>query len=88
MIDERMTSMSYTLKDAENLEDFLIGLMRTNGTGYFRGTEVRCEQTLTGHKWTMYGPKTTFFTTDIGPDELEYVSVRLAAAGIFAPVKN
>lgn len=33
-------------------------------------------------------PTTTFFTTDIGPDELDYVSVRLTAAGIFAPVKN
>lgn len=30
----------------------------------------------------MYGPKITYFTADIGPDDLDYVREKLMNAGI------
>lgn len=30
----------------------------------------------------MYGPRTTSFTADIGPDDLDYTREKLIAAGI------
>lgn len=68
-----------TFDDYDALSDFVIGLAeRGGGTDRFRGTEVRCEILMTGHRWTVYGPKTRSFTSCIGPDETDYVIGRLA----------
>lgn len=74
--------MTYTFDDIDELDDFIIDLMRSGETGYFRGTEVRCDHRLGAREWTMYGPKITSFTVDIGPDDLGYTSARLVEAGI------
>nr|DAI20926.1 MAG TPA: hypothetical protein [Caudoviricetes sp.] len=74
--------MTYTFDDIDELDDFIIDLMRSGGTGYFRGTEVRCDHRLGGRDWIMYGPRTTSFTADIGPDDLDYACEKLIAAGI------
>lgn len=73
--------MTYTFDDIDELDEFILGLM-AGGTGYFRGIEVRCEHRLGARKWTMYGPKITSFTADIGPDDLDYTCEKLTAAGI------
>lgn len=74
--------MIYTFDDIDELDGFIINLMRSGGTGYFRGTEVRCDHRLGAREWTMYGPKITSFTADIGPDDLDYTREKLSAAGI------
>ena len=74
--------MAYTFDDIDELDDFIIDLMRSGGTGYFRGTEVRCDHRLGGRDWIMQGPHTTSFTADIGPDDLNYTREKLVAAGI------
>lgn len=74
--------MTYTFDDIDELDDFIVNLMRSGGTGYFRGVEVRCDHRLGARQWTMYGPKTTSFTADIGPDDLDYVRDKLMKAGI------
>lgn len=74
--------MTYTFEDIDELDDFIIDLMRSGGTGYFRGTEVRCGRRLGGRDWIMYGPHPSSFTADIGPDDLDYVREKLIAAGI------
>ena len=74
--------MTYTFDDIDELDDFISDLMRSGETGYFRGTEVRCDHRLGARKWTMCGPKITSFTADIGPDDLDYVREKLMAAGI------
>lgn len=40
--------MTYTFEDIEELDDFIIDLMRSGGTDYFCGTEVRCGNRLGG----------------------------------------
>lgn len=74
--------MTYTFSDIDELDDFIVSLARSGGTDCFRGTEVRCDHRLGSRQWTMYGPKITSFTADIGPDDLDYVREKLAAAGI------
>lgn len=74
--------MTYTFEDIEELDDFIIDLMRSGGTGYFRGIEIRCDHRLGSRKWTMYGPKITSFSADIGPDDLDYAREKLMAAGV------
>lgn len=73
--------MTYTFDDYDKLDKFILHLM-DGGTGYFRGTEVRCEHRLGARIWTMYGDKIISFTADIGPDDLDYTSERLVQAGI------
>lgn len=68
-----------TFDDYDALSAFVLDLAeRGGGTDRFRGTEVRCERSMTGHRWTTYGPRTRAFTSDIGPDETDYVIGRLA----------
>lgn len=74
--------MTYTFDDIDELNDFIINLMRTGGTGYFRGSEVRSDHRLGAREWTMYDPKITSFTADIGPDDLDYTREKPMAAGI------
>ncbi len=74
--------MTYTFDDIDELDNFILNLMRSGGTGYFRGTEVRCDHRLGSRKWTMYSPRITSFTADIGPDDLDYTREKLTAAGI------
>ena len=74
--------MTYTFDDIDELDNFILNLMRSGGTGYFRGTEVRCDRRLGARKWAMYGPRVTSFTADIGPDDLDYTREKLIAAGI------
>ena len=74
--------MTYTFDDIDELDDFIIDLMRSGETGYFRGIEVHCEHSLGYRKWTMYAHKIISFTADIGPDDLDYTREKLMAAGI------
>ena len=74
--------MTYTFDDIDELDDFIIDLMRSGGTRHFRGIEIRCDHRLGMRKWTMYGHKITSFTADIGPDDLDYTREKLIAAGI------
>lgn len=74
--------MTYTFDDIDELDDFIIDLMRSGGTRHFRGIEIRCDHLLGSRKWTMYGHKITSFTADIGPDDLDYTREKLIAAGI------
>lgn len=74
--------MTYTFDEIDELDDFIIDLMCSGGTGYFRGVEIRCTHRLGARQWTMYGPKITSFTADIGPDDLDYVRDKLMTAGI------
>lgn len=74
--------MTHSLSDYDELDRFALGLMRTGGTGYFRGTEVRCDHRLGSRVWTIYGSKIVRFTADIGPDDLDYTTERLVRAGI------
>lgn len=74
--------MTYTFDDIAELDNFILYLMRSGGSACFRGTEVRCDHRLTGREWTMYGPKVTSFTADIGPGDLDYTREKLVAAGI------
>lgn len=77
--------MTYTFDDIDELDDFIIYLMDSGGTGYFRGVEIRCAHHLGAFQWTMYGTKTTSFTADVGPDCLDYVRDKLMTAGILDP---
>lgn len=74
--------MTYTFADIDELNDFIMYLMRSGGSACFRGVEVRCDHLLGSRQWTMYGPKITSFTADIGPDDLDYTRKKLMAAGI------
>lgn len=74
--------MTYTFEDVDELDDFIIDLMRSGGTRHFRDIEIRCDHRLGSRKWTMYGHKITSFTADIGPDDLDYVREKLIAAGV------
>lgn len=74
--------MSYTFDDIDELNDFIMYLMRSGGSACFRGVEVRCDLFLGSRQWTIYGPKITSFTADIGPDDLDYTLERLIRAGI------
>ena len=74
--------MTYTFDDIDELDDFIIDLMRSGGTRHFRGIEIRCDLRLGTRKWTMYGHKITSFSADIGPDDLDYVREKLVAAGV------
>lgn len=74
--------MTYTFDDIDELDDFILKLMRSGGTGYFRGIETRCDHRLGMRQWTVYGPKITSFSADIGPDDLDYVREKLMAAGV------
>ena len=69
--------MSVLSKEYIDLVSFVHNLMRDPGTNYFRGLKVRCERRLGGHAWSVYGPKTDAFTTDIGWEEADYVAERL-----------
>lgn len=73
--------MTYTFEDCDQLEEFVLGLMK-GGTGYFRGIEVRCDPSLGARAWTVYCPKITAFVADIGPDDLNYTVERLIRAGL------
>lgn len=74
--------MTYTFDDIDELNDFIVYLMRSGGSACFRGVEVRFDHLLGSRQWTMYGPKTTSFTVDIGSDDLDYTLERLIQAGI------
>ena len=74
--------MTYTFDDIDELDNFILNLMRSGGSACFRGVEVRCDHLLGSRKWTIYGPKITSFTADIGPDDLDYTREKLVAAGI------
>ena len=74
--------MTYTFDDIDELNDFIMYLMRPGGSACFRGVEVHCDHLLGSRWWTIYGPKITSFTADIGPDDLGYTLDRLIRAGI------
>lgn len=74
--------MAYTFDDIDELDDFIINLTRSGGTGYFRGVEIRCDNRLGARSWVVYGLTITAFIADIGPDDLDYVRERLIKAGI------
>lgn len=74
--------MSVSIDDYVDLSDFVCRLTRRPGLGQFREVEVRCETTLTGHRWTVYGPKTLGFASDVGFDEEDYVTDRLIRSGL------
>ena len=75
--------MSVSIDDYDVLTTFVCRLMPRAGrpgesaTALFRGVEIRCEGQLGGRRWTVYGPKTLAFTSDIGWDEEDYVTDRL-----------
>ena len=74
--------MSVSIDDYVDLSDFVCRLTRRPGLAQFREVEVRCETTLTGHRWTVYGTKTLRFTSDVGYDEEDYVTDRLIRSGL------
>lgn len=74
--------MSTSIDDYCDLSDFVCRLMRRPGSNWFRGVEVRCETSMTGHRWTVYGPKALAFTSDVGYDEEDYVTDRLIRSGL------
>lgn len=74
--------MSVSIDDYVDLSDFVCRLTRRPGLWQFREVEVRCETTLTGHRWTVYGPKTLRFASDVGYDEEDYVTDRLIRSGL------
>lgn len=73
--------MAILMDEYIDLAGFVHNLMRSPGTDYFRGLRVRCEHRFGGHAWTVYGPKTDAFATDIGWDEADYVAGRLIRNG-------
>ena len=80
--------MSTSIDDYDDLTNFVYRLMGRTGrpsetaTEYFRGVEVRCEGALGGRRWTVYGPKTKSFASEIGWDEEDYVTDRLIRSGL------
>lgn len=74
--------MSTSIDDYDDLANFVSQLMGHPGTSYFRGVEVRCEESLGMHRWTVYGPKTLAFSSDVGWDEEDYVTDRLICSGL------
>nr|DAV40231.1 MAG TPA: hypothetical protein [Caudoviricetes sp.] len=74
--------MSVSIDDYVDLSDFVCRLTRRPKLAQFREVEVRCETTLTGHRWTVYGPTTMRFTSDVGYDEEDYVTDRLIRSGL------
>lgn len=75
--------MNYTFDDLDELEEFIINIGESGGTGHFRGIEIRCDHYLGLRRWSVYGHKITAFTADIGPDDLAYTLEKLIAAGVF-----
>jgi len=74
--------MSTSIDDYDDLTHFVCRLMRHPGLSQFREVEVRCETSMTGHRWTVYGSKTLRFTSDVGYDEEDYVTDRLIRSGL------
>ena len=74
--------MSTSIDDYDDLANFVSQLMGHPRTSYFRGVKVRCEESLGMHRWTVYGPKTLAFSSDVGWDEEDYVTDRLIRSGM------
>ena len=81
-------TVAYSLDGYDELERFTLALMRTGGTGCFRGTEVRCDHQLGSRAWTAHRNKITRFTADIGPGDLGYTIERLVGAGVLGAPKG